>query len=625
MSHVSTDAPANPARRSMFRKLASGGDPDAPHRAVWQRVTEVGAGEGNVLWAGWADEYDIVVVGDEGSILHFDGAADADGGMWHTMASPTRLPLHAVWGRNLNELHAVGWMGTVLSFDGVQWRQRRGGVINPDTKTYADCAENAPLFALAGAPDGRAWSVGDGGTILGFDQGEWQNESSPTRANLRGITRTEDGRIVAVGAEGAVIMSAGDGQWHSLDCPLAAGFTSVLALPDGELLMGGGRYYVDAGRFCGELVRWRDGEFTIVDAARDLPRIRALRAYKQGLLIAADSGHLYYLEGNRLDQLRSDCRHDLMDIIPLHSGEALVVGDFSTIMTAARDFATALVKPAAEPVHKTDWQQVDSPTHHNLWGLCGTNDGAVYACGDAGVVLKYQGQQWQTLPPAGNASLHCLWHDGEHSLYAGGSMGQIFRYDGISWELAFDLYLDVTILAMWGSSPDSIFAVGDEGLILHWDGNRWQRMISGTKSALYSIWGYDGRHVLAVGDFGLILRWNGENWAEFYAGTDNFLFDVWGDALDNIFIVGLSGTLSHFDGERWNLTPVRARDDLMAIDGRPGKPLYVVGTQGSILRFEDGQWQLESAPVQSSLRAVHVCPNGQVFAVGNNGIILQRC
>lgn len=32
-----------------------------------------------------------------------------------------------------------------------------------------------------------------------------------------------------------------------------------------------------------------------------------------------------------------------MDIIPLHSGEALVVGDFSTVMTAANDFLDAVV------------------------------------------------------------------------------------------------------------------------------------------------------------------------------------------------------------------------------------------------------------------------------------------
>lgn len=627
MNQLSMDAPADPSRRNMFRKLAHAGDPDAPHRSVWRRVTEVPAGDGNVLWSGWADDSDVFVVGDEGTILHFDGVADVHGAMWHSMDSPTRLPLHAVWGRNRNELHAVGWMGTVLSFDGQQWHHRRGGVVDPQTNSYANCPENSPLFAMTGNDSGHAWAVGDDGMIIAFDGDTWQVQPSPTQVNLRGITLTPDGRLFAVGGEGTVITSSGDGHWTKLECPVAAGFTTVLALSNDELLLAGGRFFVAEGGFRGELVRWYKGQFMVVEAAKAMPRIRRLKAYRDGVLIAADSGHLYYLQGDRLDQLRTDSRHDLMDIVPLHSGEALVVGDFSTIMTAADDFTTALVAKHADAVQHADWEPLESGTHHNLWNMHSSDDGTLYACGDAGTVLQYRDGCWQALPviSQGQASIHCLWHAGEGGLYAAGSMGQIYRYDGTAWELVFDLYLDVTILRMWGSSPDSIFAVGDEGLILHWDGVKWQRMISGTKSALYSVWGYDSEHVLAIGDFGLVLRWNGKNWAEFYAGTENFLFDVWGDALDNIFIVGLSGTLVHFDGQRWNLTPARARDDLMAIHGLPGQLPFAVGSQGNILHFDGQQWQLENVPARASLRAVHVCNNGDVFAAGNSGAILKRC
>lgn len=624
MNSLPTDAPASPARRTLFRKLAHAGDPNAAHRAVWRRVTEIAAGEGNVLWSGWADPENVLVVGDDGVILHFDGTADASGSMWHAMETPSRLPLHAIWGNRFDQLHAVGWMGTVLSFDGRRWHQHRGGIIDPATDGYASIPENAPLFDLTGDASGRAWAVGDLGTILAFENGQWQQQDSPTQANLRGITRTPGGQLFAVGNDGTVITSSGNGQWTTLPCPVAAGFTSVLALSDNELLMAGGRYFVDTGGFRGELLRWRDGQFSVVDVAKDMPRIRALRAYKDGVLIAADQGHLYYLQGNRLDQLRSDSRHDLMDIIPLHSGEALVVGDFSTIMTAADDFITALVSKKAPAAPAVEWELMDSGTHHNLWGLASGPDGTVYACGDAGTVLKHSGRGWTALPAINEASIHCLWDAGDGALYAGGAMGQIHRYNGAAWELVFDLYLDVTILDMWGTSPDCIYAVGDEGLILHWNGTQWQRMVSGTKSALYRVWGFSDNRVLAVGDFGLVLRWNGESWAEFHAGTDNFLFDVWGDALDNIFIVGLSGTLVHFDGERWNLTAARVRDDLMAIHGLPGQAPFAVGAQGSILRFDGRHWQPETAPTDASLRAVHVCPNGHVFAAGNDGVILKR-
>lgn len=624
MNQVSVDAPVNPARRQLFRRVATAGDPSAPHRAAWKQVIGINADDGLVLWSGWAQGSDVVIVGDEGIILHFNADTPA-GGTWQQMAVPTRLPLHAVWGRHPHELYAVGWMGTILSFDGTQWQHQRGGVVDPETKSYANSVENTPLFDITGSPDGRAWAVGDDGVILTLEAGQWRRQDSAARANLRSITHSPSGQLFAAGAEGCVITSDGDGKWERLPCPVAAGFTSVLALSDNELLLGGGRYFVDQGRFCGELVRWKDGEFSVLEFARDMPRIRSLRAYKEGVLIAADRGHLYYLQGQRLDQLRSDSRHDLMDIIPLHTGEALVVGDFSTIMTAADDFVSALVsKDNDTRPEESAWQQQESGTLHNLWGFCEAADSTLFACGDSGTVLQYRADQWQPLPNLGALTVHCLWDSGDGGLYAGTAMGQIYRYDGDSWQLAFDLYLDIAILDIWGSGPDNVFAVGDEGLILHWNGEKWQRMISGTKSALYSLWGHDADRVLAVGDFGLILRWNGENWAEFYAGTDNFLFDVWGDALDNIYIVGLSGTLSRFDGQRWTLMPARARDDIMAIHGRAGQYPYAVGSQGSILHFDGHQWQQESAPLQASLRAVRVRENGDVFVAGNNGVILKR-
>ncbi|TAL85992.1 MAG: glycosyl hydrolase [Candidimonas sp.] len=617
-------APVNQARRNLFRKLAQGEDPNAPHRAPWHKVIGVPAGECDVLWSGWATAHEVFVVGDEGLILHFDGSTDTEGRLWHPMTSQTRLPLHAIWGRNRNELHAVGWMGTVVSFDGQQWHPRRGGVVDQQSQRFVSCVENTPLFAITGDKAGRAWAVGDNGTILGFDGHDWRPQTSPTHANLRGITCAPGDQLFAVGGEGTVITSRGDGHWEQLDCPYGASFNAVLALSDDQLLLAGGRYVVDAAGFRGELVRWHDGRFSAVEVAKSMPRLRSLRAYKAGVLIAGDQGHLYYLEGNRLDQLRTDSRHDLMQIVPLPTGEALAVGDFSTIMTAAPDFVKALVLAESDTALDPDWDGMESGTHHNLWGLWSGAGGVVYACGDAGTVLQCRNDRWQTLPAASDLAVHCLWDAGDGGLYAGGQAGQIFQYDRCAWHKVFDLDLDLTILAIWGCSPSSIYAVGDEGLILHWDGVEWTRMISGTKSALYSIWGLDDAHVLVVGDFGLVLRWNGENWAEFYVGSENFLFDVWGDTLDNIFIVGLSGTLAHFDGKRWTLTPTRARDDLMAVDGITGHGPWAVGTLGNILRFDGEKWQPELSSTTAGLRAVCVCPDGNVYAAGDQGTVLKR-
>ena len=65
----------SPSRRRFFSKLLST-DSDAPNRAVWHRVPEVGASDGDVLWSGLVINNTLMVVGDEGMVLRYNGEAD---------------------------------------------------------------------------------------------------------------------------------------------------------------------------------------------------------------------------------------------------------------------------------------------------------------------------------------------------------------------------------------------------------------------------------------------------------------------------------------------------------------------------------------------------------------------
>ena len=611
----------NADRRRFFRQLLDTASAQAPQRAPWHRVPEVGAGDGDVLWSGWAGDGEVFVVGDEGMILRYTGGADSSGRQWQRMEAPGKLPLHSLWGPRADALIAVGWMGCVLHFDGSEWHQRRGGVVDEKGR-FAACAENTPLFSIDGNAEGKAWAVGDDGMILHFDGSDWSEEPSPTSINLRAVACAPNGTVYAAGGEGTVLKRDLDGRWVSLDCPLGSGFQAMLLLDDDELLLAGGRYFVDQGGFRGELVRYREGHFQALTFSTPMPRLRSVKAYKDGVLIVGDQGHLYYLKELRLERLESNSIHDLMDIVALPTGEALAVGDFGTIMTAAVDFTAALAPPPGAP-EASPWTVLASPTDRQLWGVHEAADGTCYACGEAGTVLVLEEGRWQALPAPSELAVHCVWDSGQ-GLFAAGQHGRIYRYDGSQWQLHFDLHLDLTILAMWGSAPDSLFAVGDEGLILHFDGLGWKRMPSGTQSALYGLWGWDSRHLLAVGDFGLVLRYNGEEWAEFNVGTENFLYGVWGPGLDDIYTVGLSGTLAHFDGNRWQLQPTRLRDDLLSVSGTAPGRAYAVGTRGCLLRLEGDQWVTEPGVSDHGLRAVCATRGGAVYAVGDRGTILRR-
>ncbi len=605
-----------PGRRRFFRDLLVGAGERAQQQ-IWRPVESVVAGAGDVLWAGWCGDGSVVVVGDEGAIFSYDD------GQWIRQASPVPLPLHALWGRTWDDLYAVGWMGTVLHFDGGEWRLLRGCKVDESGK-YAAEEENTPLFDVTGNVAGHLWAVGDRGTILHYDGEDWRREQCGSEAHLRAITPLGEGRLLAAGGDGTVLLRDEEGAWRKLDCPVRSNLQAILALDHERVLLAGGRYFPDANGFRGDLLLLRQGVIEPVALPGDVSRFRGLAAYRDGALAVGDRGQIHLIRDRRVTRLESGTHHDLLGILPLATGEALAVGDFGTLLTAAPDFHEALASPATITGGSPVWEFAESGTDRQLWGAwADPESGDVYACGEEGLVLVREEGHWKHLPKLGDLGLRSLCSDGAGGLYAAGQLGEIHHFDGRTWRKHFDLHVDVTILALWSDASGQVFAVGDEGLILHWDGREWERMTSGTKSALYGLWGQDADHLLAVGDFGMILRWNGKRWDEFHAGTENFLFDVWGSGLDDIFVVGLSGSIGHFDGRRWSLTPARARADLLAVTGL-GDRVYAVGSAGSTLRHREGQWQREDSGFDGGLRGVAISREAGVVAVGDGGTILHR-
>ncbi len=603
--------PENLTRRALFRRFTE--TPETQGR--WHLVEGLSAGAGDVFWGGWADEQGAFVAGDDGALFHYDGT------VWERMTSPAPVPIHALWGLDRPQLFAVGWMGLILRFDGQTWHQQRGCLVDAAGKYSAD-PENTPLFDIDGRPDGQAWAVGDRGTVLHFDGASWAEEASGSRVHLRSVLCLSDGRVMAAGGDGTVLLRAPEGTWAAEDCPIGSNFVSALELEDGVLLAGG-RYFVDANGFRGDLVLWKDGSFQKLFDGAAFRRFRRIARVKAGVLTVGDGGQLHLIQDGRIERIDSGTTHDLLGAIPLPGDEAMVVGDFGTVLVgddkALETFAPAVATGEAP----SRWRRMVSGTDRQLWGIwTDPATGTAHACGEEGTVLIEDRGQWTALPPVNDLGIHALARAPDGGLLAAGQLGEIHHFDGTTWRKHFDLLMDVTILSL-EAHDGQVFASGDEGLALHWTGGDWTRMPSGTKSALYGMWGMDAEHLLAVGDFGLILRWNGQRWDTFNAGTEHFLFDVWGRSLSDIYVVGLSGTIGHFDGTRWRLTPARARNDLLAIAGTDTH-VVAVGAGGIAMVQERGRWALDETRTTSGLRAVSSDADGRFIAAGDGGALLRR-
>jgi hypothetical protein len=155
--------------------------------------------------------------------------------------------------------------------------------------------------------------------------------------------------------------------------------------------------------------------------------------------------------------------------------------------------------------------------------------------------------EWQNPLPQGN-TLPGVWGSSGSDVFAVGQYGTLLHYDGTGWS-AMNSGTTKHLNGVWGKSESDVFAVGSQGTILHYNGATWSAMSSGTTMAyLNGVWGSSGSDVFAVGDRGTILHYDGTAWNAMISGTDKVLNDVWGSSGSDVFAVGWPGTILHYAG-----------------------------------------------------------------------------
>jgi photosystem II stability/assembly factor-like uncharacterized protein len=175
---------------------------------------------------------------------------------------------------------------------------------------------------------------------------------------------------------------------------------------------------------------------------------------------------------------------------------------------------------ATRPSEPEAWYPVESPTSVLLCAIDFAPDGTGWAVGEAGTVLRYEGQRWQRIPGPGEStrlsylsalSREELWaselgspvlHHYQHGRwstvrleghgplildfhsprlgYAAGLFGLLYRYDGTHWSrvqtpvLVNDRESHLGAVAVF--APDDVWVGGRSGnFVLHFDGRQWQR------------------------------------------------------------------------------------------------------------------------------------------------------
>jgi len=252
-------------------------------------------------------------------------------------------------------------------------------------------------------------------------------------------------------------------------------------------------------------------------------------------------------------------------------------------------------------------------------------EAAAAACAAPVPVPPHEGGPfvWRNPMPQGD-SLLSVWGAGPDEVWAVGDRGRVLRYDGAAWHLADPGPTDY-LAGVWGTAPDDVFVAGYNGRVLRFDGGRWWLLPTGVTNDFNGIWASGPKDAFAVGDRGVILHYDGTCWTPQATGTTDLFFGVSGTGPKDVWAVGGRGNVAHFDGG-WHPVDVSAvAPDAHFVSvwaAAPGE-VYVVGTRGTVLHLHDGRWTRVDAGTDALLRWVWGTGPTDVWVAGDGATVRQ--
>lgn len=265
------------------------------------------------------------------------------------------------------------------------------------------------------------------------------------------------------------------------------------------------------------------------------------------------------------------------------------------------------------------WAKMTSNVSNDLRGVWGT-DNKAFAVGNGGIILCYDGNVdnnvWMKMASNTSKDLFGIWGDSEKNIFAVGDSGTILYYNGSSWTKMPSVSF-YPLYGVWGSSKTDVFAVGgnwNSSVILNYDNTgisqNWTEMLVSGADIPYGVWGASKDNVFAVGNSGTILRYSGNICNEMDSGTSEYLRMVWGSSEESVFAVGMDGIILHYDGSVWEKIASGISEDLYGIWGTSEGDMFAVGRLGTILCHRNA----DLGDAVSGLKILAGMESGHIYA-----------
>jgi hypothetical protein len=273
-----------------------------------------------------------------------------------------------------------------------------------------------------------------------------------------------------------------------------------------------------------------------------------------------------------------------------------------------------------------------APTKATLRGLWGAAPNDIWAVGDRGSLVHYDGASWRPVTAVTDRDLHAVWGRSRMEVWAVGQGGTVLRFDGKSWS-AEASSTATTLRAVHGADGKehkTVWAVGLGGLILERN-TAWSRAQSKTSRHLYGVSWIAPGTVWAAGQGGEALLRDKKGWSKVTTGTEDDLLGIWG-AGGWVWALSSGGALVRL-GVKGDVRAVPAagapRAGMEVPAGIPRTPAHgwMVGDKGAVLRspwpWSGASWNLVPSGLDADLHGLCSDGAGGIWAVGAGGSVVR--
>jgi hypothetical protein len=414
---------------------------------------------GSTFTAIWAASPTAVFAGtSNGDILHYDGAT------WTVASTPASSSrVTDIWGLSATDVWAVDEGGVVMHWDGISWQEstRFGAGLSSVRGTSAT---NVWVGGgvLAHWNGGTWFSLDPATTVINGVRGIWLSSATHgwliTNSGMLSEVRPEGWtphwdspsiftEVSGIGSEAWVCGLPGtvqhltSGNWRTERLPRSEGCRSITARSTTNVLAGGTTSIYYSYNGAAWSVNPTGAPFGFVD------------------LWTTGGGETYGVAGTTV------YRFDGTSWIPMPTGSPQNLQ--SVWASGPSDIFAAGGQGTVMHYDGTSWTKLTTGTTGNLVSIWGSSPSNVFFVGtdaNGGLVLRYNGTDFASSNPTARA-LRGVHGRSPNEVYAVGDIGTIIRFNGTTWSTEAS-GVETDLWDVWASAAGDVYAVGFPSLIL---------------------------------------------------------------------------------------------------------------------------------------------------------------